>query len=242
MCKNGKYTEHGIKGRAGFARERFRLPQERLVKIDQSLGLLGTLLEPSSIVAKAWEEIDRFMARSKVDPEHVLILGAGTVGLLSALFARQRKYRVTVLDRAADGPKPELVRALGAQYTTSSLGELDFNPDIIVECTGAVPLIREMMDILAPNGTACLLGVSAPKAEVPFDLGALNRQMVLQNQLLFGSVNANRRHYEQGAVALAHADQTWLSGVLNRRVEISSYKEAYARSDTDVKVCLLFSE
>ena len=241
MCKNGGYTEHGITGRAGFARERFRLPQERLVKVNPSLGLLGALLEPATIVAKAWEEIDLFLTRVRSRPEHVLVLGAGTIGLLSALFARQRAYRVTVLDRVDTGPKPILARDIGAAYTSSLLSELDFEPDIVLECTGSVELIMDVANILASNGIICLLGVSAPGTPIPFDLGALNRQMVLQNQILFGSVNANRRHYEAGAEAIARAEHSWLSAVLNRRVPLDSYANAYARSDADIKVCLTFA-
>ena len=63
MCRNGQYTEHGIKGLDGFARDRWRIEPEYAVKLDQSLGLLGVLLEPTSVVAKAWELIDRFVER-----------------------------------------------------------------------------------------------------------------------------------------------------------------------------------
>ncbi|HXH24413.1 MAG TPA: alcohol dehydrogenase catalytic domain-containing protein, partial [Vicinamibacterales bacterium] len=106
MCRNGKYTEHGIKGLDGFARERFRLDVPFVVRIDPGLGLRGVLLEPASIVAKAWDQIDRIAARSRWTPARCLVLGAGPVGLLAALFAALRGLELHVLDRATDGPKP----------------------------------------------------------------------------------------------------------------------------------------
>ena len=58
MCRNGFYTERGIKQRNGYGTELFRVEPEFLVKIDPALRNLGVLLEPASVVAKAWEQID----------------------------------------------------------------------------------------------------------------------------------------------------------------------------------------
>src|SRR5262245_62243492 len=54
MCRNGRYTERGIKERHGYGAERFRIEPEFAIKIDRALGILGVLLEPASILAKAW--------------------------------------------------------------------------------------------------------------------------------------------------------------------------------------------
>jgi len=59
FCRNGLYTERGIKQHDGYLSERYRITPEFLVKVDVSLGTLGVLLEPTSVVAKAWEQIDR---------------------------------------------------------------------------------------------------------------------------------------------------------------------------------------
>jgi threonine dehydrogenase-like Zn-dependent dehydrogenase len=64
----GQYTEHGIKGRHGFARERWRADPDGLVRIDAGLADVGVLLEPTTIVAKAWEQIDRIGRRAFFDP------------------------------------------------------------------------------------------------------------------------------------------------------------------------------
>jgi hypothetical protein len=87
----------------------------------------------------------------------------------------------------------------------------------------------------------CLTGVSAAGAESMVDPGLLNRNMVLNNNVLFGSVNANRRHYELAAAALAQADRDWLAGLITRRVPLSEWADAYARRLDDIKTVLTFS-
>jgi threonine dehydrogenase-like Zn-dependent dehydrogenase len=242
MCRNGLYTERGIKQRNGYGAEQFRVERDFLVKLDPALGSLGVLMEPTSIVAKAWEHIGRIGERSPYwRPRVVLVTGAGPVGLLAALLAQQRGYEVHVLDRVSDGPKPTLVHDLGATYHRGDLGTLE--PDIVVECTGAGSLVLEVMSRNAPEGIVCLTGVSSGGHKLSFDVGDLNRGMVLENDLVFGSVNANRRHYRAAAEALAKADKAWLARVITRRVPLDRWQEAFAPpTHSDVKVVLDFTQ
>lgn len=240
MCRNGRYTEHGIRGLHGFARERFRAEPGELVKVDAALADVAVLLEPTSVVAKAWEHIERIGSRAAWHPACVLVTGAGPVGLLAALLGVQRGLEVHVLDRATDGPKPRLVEALGARYHCSDVAQLDLTPDIVLECTGAPAVIGEVLSGTARNGIVCLTGVSSPGRKAGLDLGALNREWVLDNDVVFGSVNANRRHYEQAGRALEAADQSWLTGLITRRVPLASYEEALDARDGDVKTVVTF--
>jgi len=83
MCRNGQYTERGIKQRNGYGSEQYRVEPEFLVKLDPALKTLGVLLEPASIVAKAWEQVGRIGSRAAFwQPRVALITGAGPVGLL----------------------------------------------------------------------------------------------------------------------------------------------------------------
>src|SRR5271155_4682658 len=118
FCRNGLYTERGIKEHDGYCSERYRITPEFAVKVDPALGLLGVLLEPTSVVAKAWEQVDRIGNRATWKPTRAVITGAGPIGLLAALIGTQRRMDVTVIDQVTDGPKPELVAALGAHYHT----------------------------------------------------------------------------------------------------------------------------
>jgi threonine dehydrogenase-like Zn-dependent dehydrogenase len=240
MCRNGRYTEHGIKEMHGFGRERYRLDARRLVKVDAQLGTLGVLLEPTSVVAKAWEHIERIGQRAVWQPRRVLVTGAGPIGLLAALLARQRGYEVHVLDRVPDGPKPELVRALGATYLHTSIEDLPTPPDIALECTGAPTVIYDVMRTTTPGGITCLAGVSSGGRKLAIDMGNLNRELVLENDVVFGSVNANRRHYEAAAAALAKADHAWLTRLIARRVPLAQWSDALTRQPHDVKTVIEF--
>ena len=153
MCRNGRYTERGIKERNGYGVERFRIEPEFAVKIDPTLGLLGLLLEPASILAKAWDDIERIGRRSQVwIPKTLLVTGAGPVGLLAGLMGVQQRLDVHVLDHNEEGPKPALARELGATYHTDAGDMARLQPDIAMECTGASSVIRDCLGVTAPAG------------------------------------------------------------------------------------------
>jgi glucose 1-dehydrogenase len=237
MCRNGLYTEHGIKGLHGFAAKQFRSDPQFLVRVDPSLERLGVLLEPTTVVAKAWDHIERIGNRATWEPGTVLVTGAGPIGLLAALMAVHRGLETHVVDRVTEGPKPELTRALGAEYHTA-LTELTEEPDVVIECTGAPPVVIEVLTLTGHNGIVCLAGVSAVGRPITIDAGALNTEIVLQNDVIFGTVNANRRHYELAADVLAKTDSEWLEQLITRRVPLSEYADALDRRPDDVKVVL----
>jgi threonine dehydrogenase-like Zn-dependent dehydrogenase len=159
MCRNGQYTERGIKEIDGFMSERWRIEPEYIMKVDRSLGFLGVLLEPTTVVAKAWEQIVAVGQRAFWEPRTVLVTGAGPIGLLAALVGKQRGLEIHVLDRVESGPKPELVRALGATYHTGTVTDVGFEPDVIVECTGVGQLIADAIQGVGAGGVVCLTGV-----------------------------------------------------------------------------------
>ncbi len=240
MCSNGRYTERGIKQVDGFMADRWRIEPEYAVKVDQSLGLLGVLLEPTTVVAKAWDHIASIGRRSFWDPSTILVVGAGPIGLLAALIGMQYGGDVHVLDRVTSGPKPALVEALGATYHTGAVAELGLSPDIIVECTGVAPLIRDAAEAAAPGGIVCLTGVGPPVTPKG-TITSLASDAVLKNLVLFGSVNANRRHYYRAAKVLAKADPSWLEQLVTRRVGPEAFEQALERAPDDIKVVIEFA-
>ncbi len=244
MCRNGNYTERGIKQRNGYGAERVRIETDFAVRVDRALGICGVLLEPASVVAKAWDQVERIGARARAwSPRMALVTGAGPVGLLAALLGVQRGLDVHVYDRVETGLKPQLVRELGATYHApdlSSLGKLA--PDIVIECTGATPVVVDSLARTGALGIVCLAGVSSGGHKLSLDVGGFNREMVLENDVVFGSVNANRHHYELGAKALARADRAWLEKLITRRVPLAQWQDAFQHRDDDVKVVLQFAE
>jgi threonine dehydrogenase-like Zn-dependent dehydrogenase len=238
MCRNGLYTERGIKGRDGYGAEIVTLEADYAIPVDPALDELGVLIEPASVLAKAWDQIDRIRGRACEAHERVLVAGAGPIGLLAALMAMQRGFEVHVLDRAETGVKPRLVGDLGAEYHSGPIADLP-EPDIVVECTGVAELVAHVMLHTAPNAVVCLTGV-APSRTLSVDVGALNNEIVLENDVVFGSVNANRAHFAQAAEALKQADRDWLGRLITRRVPLERWPEALDKGDDDIKVVIDF--
>jgi threonine dehydrogenase-like Zn-dependent dehydrogenase len=241
MCRNGQYTERGIKQIHGFMSEQWRIEPEYAVKVDPSLGLLGVLLEPTTVVTKAWEQVQAVGQRAFWDPRNVLVTGAGPIGLLAALVCSQHGLEVHVLDRAESGPKPELVRALGARYHTGSPADVGFNPDVIIECTGVGQVIADCLHVASAGGVICLTGVGSGGRTTGFtaDVAAT---MVLQNNVVVGSVNANKRHWYKAARVLAQADRAWLGRLITRRERPEDFMHALHRRPDDIKVIIQFAE
>lgn len=241
MCTNGRYTERGIKHVDGFMSERWRIEPEYAVRVDKNLGLLGVLLEPTTVLAKAWDHITAIGRRTFWEPSTVLVVGAGPIGLLAALIGSQYGGEVHVVDRVTSGSKPALVEALGATYHSEPVSELGLSPDIVVECTGVAPLIRAVAEQAAPGAIICLTGVGppvVPDARAPTTLAS---DAVLKNLVLFGSVNANRRHYYRAAQVLAKADRSWLEQLVTRRVGPEAFGQALEREPDDIKVVIEFA-
>ncbi|MEU6485517.1 glucose 1-dehydrogenase [Streptomyces sp. NPDC046887] len=240
MCRNGRYTERGIKERDGYGSEVWTVESDYAVRLDPALAEVGMLMEPTTVVAKAWEQVERIGARSWFEPRRVLVTGAGPIGLLAALLGVRRGLEVHVLDRVAEGPKPELVAGLGATYHTDPMDQVaaKLAPDVVVEATGAGPLVFDAMAGTGTYGIVCLTGVSPRGRSLTVDAGTVNRELVLENDAVVGSVNANLRHYHQAAEALAGSDADWLRRLITRRVPLERATEAFEKRDDDIKVVI----
>jgi threonine dehydrogenase-like Zn-dependent dehydrogenase len=242
MCRNGQYAERGIKEIDGFMSERWRIEPEYAMKVDGSLGLLGVLLEPTTVVTKAWEQVVTVGQRAYWEPQTVLVTGAGPIGLLAALVARQHGLDVHVLDRVESGPKPQLVRALGAAYHTGTVADVGFQPDVIIECTGVGQVIADSIQAIAPGGVVCLTGVGTGGRAIGLTVADVASNVVLRNNVVVGSVNANKRHWYKAGQVLARADHAWLARLVTRRVPPGEFMRALERQPEDIKVVIQFAQ
>ena len=240
FCRNGRYTERGIKELHGYGSERWTVEADYAVKLDPSLEPVGMLMEPTTILAKAWDQIERIGARAYFAPERVLVTGAGPIGLLAAMLGAQRGLEVHVLDRNTEGPKPQLVADLGGHYHHTDVATVagDLQPNIVIEATGVEQVVAEVIAHNAAAGIVCLTGVSPAGRPLTVDLGALNRDIVLENDVIFGTVNANLHHYALAGEALAKADRAWLERMISRRVPLEQFEQAVEKQPDDVKVVL----
>ena len=209
MCRNGQYTERGIKALDGYGAELVTIEADFAVPIPDELGTLGVLTEPSSVLAKAWEQIERIStprllgararARDRRRPDRPARGADGRP-------ARPRGARARPRHRGREARGRERARRAATTRATSPRCAKEVEPDVVVECTGVAELVAGAMQHTAPGAIVCLTGV-APSRTLSVDVGALNNELVLENDVVFGSVNANRRHFEQ-AVEVAAATRT----------------------------------
>jgi threonine dehydrogenase-like Zn-dependent dehydrogenase len=239
MCRNGRFTEHGIKGVHGFARDRYRADAQGLVAVPGAWGCAACSSSrprcwprPGSTSSTSADAAGGSRGRSSSPAQ-------GPVGLLAALLGSQRGLEVHVADLVEDGPKPELVTRLGGTYHAGPVTDVPLAADVVLECTGVPAVIASVLSGTAMGAVVCLAGVSSP-GRIDVDLGSLNREWVLQNDVVFGSVNANRRHYEAAVQALTQADPAWLDDMITRTTDVLSFADALEEHDDDIKSVLLF--
>ena len=135
----------------------------------------------------------------------------------------QRGYEVHVVDLATEGPKRDLVEALGAHYHAGDAADIDVDVDVVIECTGLGAVGRSAAQRVVSGGIMCLTGIMNVEPHFDVDATTMNRNVVLRNAVLFGTVNAGRRHWEQAVDALASADPAWLQGMITRRVPLARW-------------------
>lgn len=246
MCLNDRYTERGIKAAHGFLAERYVEEPRYLVRLPDALLGVGMLLEPLSIVEKAIEQIDRIQSRLIWTPRRALVLGAGTIGTFAVLLLRLRGLEVMLYSRGDGGRGRELAEQAGATFCSADSTTLDHafagqagGIDIVIEASGYSPLAFEAIDVVGPNGIVCLTGVSAGSRKLTIDAAHLNLEMVLSNRLIFGTVNANRRHFENGVAHLQAIASRWpglLERMITRRVPLAQFDQAALDHPDDLKV------
>ncbi len=236
MCRNDRFAERGIVRRHGYGSEQWRVEPDFALAIPSALGDLGVLLEPTSVLAKAWDQVDRISERAFFVRGRALVTGAGPIGLLACLLGVQRGYEVHVVDLATEGPKRDLVEALGARYHAGDAADIDVDVDVVIECTGLGDVGRSAAQRVVSGGIICLTGIMNVEPHFDVDATTMNRNAVLRNLVLFGTVNAGRRHWEQAVDALASADPAWLQGMITRRVPLARWGEALDRQQQDIKV------
>ncbi len=244
MCITGHYAERGISRLHGMLRECLTDEAARCVQVPKDLRGVGVLVEPLSIVEKAIGETMLIQERRGVRPLRALVTGAGPIGLLATLCLRSRGLEVTVLDqRPQASPKARIATAAGARYIDDLQEPLERATageafDLVLEASGFAPLVFRALRRLGRNGAMVLTGVTAGHHTIPIDVDAMNQEMVLENQVLFGSVNAARQHYESAVSDLLawERDFPGLAGqLITARHPLGSFQEALSKDSDGIK-------
>lgn len=221
FCETGRFTERGINGRHGYLAERYVEDPEYLVKIPPALRSHAVLLEPLSVVEKAIQQVLAVRGRFEPTPGYppgrpvrALVTGTGAIGMLATFVLASEGCSVVAVDRhGADTPAATLLARVGAAHVDAAAGLATLGKDrfdLIIEASGSPTLDFELVGRLAANGAIVLTGIpGADSPSFPVAGGSLLRSMVLENQVLVGSVNANRSHFELGIAHLNAFRQRW---------------------------------
>jgi glucose 1-dehydrogenase len=203
LCRTDGYTERGILGAHGYFAELAVDRAEDLVRVPKNLREAGVLMEPLSVVEKA---VRLAFQAYEEKPRLALVLGAGPIGILSALALLAREVSVVVHSlEPPNDPRARLIRDAGAYYTNGEPPEAD----IVIECAGSPDAGFLAVKKLAPSGAAVILGAGNGAGTFPF------HDLIIGNRKVIGSVNADPAAFEEAARDLARMN----SRILKRMVE-----------------------
>jgi glucose 1-dehydrogenase len=228
-CLTGDYSERGITRLHGYARELVAEDPEQLVAIPKSLGRLGVLAEPTSICERALRHARTIGGRQPWQLERALVIGAGAIGLLTTYLLRLADVEVWT---ASLEPDNDLVEHSGAHYVSthdtelSELGKFD----LVIEAAGDAQLMAQTLGLLRRSGVACLLGIDPRDRPVELDGPVLGVDTILENRVLFGSVNARRQDWLAAVADLDRARERWpeaLEQFVTLRVPLDRFPEAF---------------
>ncbi len=258
MCRTGQYRERGIWGLDGFQAAFVVDKEQYIVRVPADLEPIGVLTEPLSVVEKAIDEVARLQAARLPDAaatpnwffgRRCLVAGLGPIGLLGALALRLRGAEVYGLDIVDEkSARPQWLIGIGGKYIDGRqvpadqiddhLGEFD----VILEATGVAALEFNLLDALGPDGAYVLTGIPGGDRPLQVPGATLIRQLVLNNQVLVGSVNAARGHFQMAVDDLAMAHLRWgdaLAKLITHRHAYNDLADALTQHPADEIKCVI---
>lgn len=262
MCSTGDYTERGIKQRDGYETELAVDQLRYFVQVPREQVPLGILSEPTSVAEKAVDEALAVQtvripnipdAQKWLEGKRVLVAGLGPVGLLAAVALRLRGAEVLGLDIVdANTLRPRILQQLGGRYVDgretrpSALDDVYGQIDMIFEATGIARVEFDLLGALGINGVYVLTGIPGGDRPLQIDGAALMRQLVLRNQVMIGSVNASRKHFEMAVEDLGKAYKAWgktMEQIITHVVPYPDFAEVLEKHpDSEIKAVVEWSK
>ena len=227
FCYTGDFTERGIKQQHGYMAEFVVEDAAYLNLVPAALREIAVLVEPLTIAEKGLAQLMEVQQRlpwfQPGQGQEAVVLGAGPVGLLGAMALRVRGFEVFIYSRPGED-RQAIATAIGAKFINadevtvdSVVNEFVTTLDVVYEAVGASSLAFDFLKALGPNGVFIFTGVPGRKAPVPVDTDLLMRDLVLKNQLLFGTVNAPKVSFEAAIADLGKFEAAW-PGVTGRLI------------------------
>jgi threonine dehydrogenase-like Zn-dependent dehydrogenase len=258
FCISGDFIERGIKEEHGFMRSHFIERPEFLAKVPVHLRDIAVLTEPLTIAEKAFGQVRQILERLPWFPEaerpqplkvrgdsRAVVLGAGPMGLLGAMRLRLAGYKTFVYSlEPAESLNARLAVEAGCEYVSAKAYELPQleerveHIDLVYEATGVSKIAFALMKCLGENGIMVLTGVPALGKPIPIDADVIMRNLVLRNQLVFGTVNAGREDHEKAIASLSVFQERWprvLRSMIAGRFSLDSVTELLKRKPPGIK-------
>ncbi len=258
MCRTGDYHERGIWGLDGYETELVVDKEQYVVRVPNELEAIGVLAEPLSVAEKAIDEAVRLQFARLPDAlatplwlggKRCLVAGMGPIGLLGALALVVRGAEVYGLDIVDENtPRPQWLASIGGHYVDGrkvpadkvddTLGKMD----LIFEAAGVASLAFNLLDALGQDGVYVLTGIPGGDRPLQIQGAELMRQLVLMNQVMVGSVNAARDHFQMAVDDLGLAQERWgdhVAKLITNRHPASDFETALFQHEADeIKVVL----
>jgi len=245
MCLWGGYRECGINGIHGFCAERFTERPEYLFVVPEAIADVAVLLEPFTVGEKGWRHLVVAQRRMTVwEPRTAIVAGGGPVGILAATKLRLQGLDVTVVERRHRPEKEALLARIGAGYAATSVtpfaavAERSKRIDVMIEATGSSAMAFECARHVGANGVVILTSVTGAMGSLEIPVDAINQNLVMNNVLVLGTVNAKSDDFRQGIADLSEAERRWpgfLAALITRRVPLADAASALPHDPTQIK-------
>ncbi len=252
MCQTGNYKERGIRGLDGYQTEFVVDKQQYIVGVPPELEAVGVLMEPLSIVEKAIDEVLRVQVvrcpEAAITPNWIfgrrcLVAGLGPVGLLASMVLRLRGAEVYGLDVVdATSARPKWLAVIGGRYVDGRQIPADQvekkigSMELILDASGIASLEFNLLDALGRNGAYALTGIPGGDRPLQIEGAELVRELVLDNQVMLGSVNAARGHFQMAADDLSHAQLRWgthIAALITNRYPYAQFADSVSQHSPD---------
>ena len=256
FCFTGDFTERGIKEQHGFMAQFIVDDEKYMNPVPSDLRDVAVLVEPLTIaekgLAQVWQVQQRLPWGCPIVPgkaqahcHKAVVLGAGPVGLLGAMALVNADFDTFVYAREPHpNPKSVVLDMIGAKYLsaeTHSLADLAAevgNVDLVYEATGASRLAFDMVKYLGANGIFIFTGVPGRKGPVEVDTDLMMRNLVLKNQVVFGTVNAGRDAFEASIRDVGIFSQRWpeaVKSVITGRFRMDAHRDLLIGKSSGIK-------
>ena len=260
-CINEQFTERGIKQVHGFMTEFYVDNEKYFTYVPDDLRDLAVMAEPLTIAEKGLAQAYAVQKRlpwactDEGQPPgkglRAVVLGAGPIGILGAMKCVIEGFDTYVYSRSkSPNPKAELVEQIGAKYfskydiSPQELAEKVGNIDLIYEAVGGSEFAFDVLQVLGTNGVFVFTGIPAPETRLEIDSDILMRRIVLENLAIVGTVNADKKAFEDAIADLGEFKKRWpetIKKVISGRYDISDHQELLVGKSKGIKNVITFS-